>query len=152
MSEAPPRTLLWGVCAGVVLLLGFAVFLAVGARLAGGEAAAALQTRRSLVVYGAVVLLKGLLPQLLLTFVLYRVAAPRLGLERTRGRIAAGVVACAAVAALAVAGLLMPLALPGWTAAVVYRDAGNFLATVVELTAAVALAALLPRWLLPALR
>jgi hypothetical protein len=152
VSEVPRRPLLWGLCAVALLLMGFAGFIALGARLAGGDAAAVERTRQSLGVYGAVVLLKGLLPQLLLTLGLYRLAAPRFGLERSLRRLSLGLAACALLAGVAVAGLLLPLSLPGWPAAVVYRSAGNFVATVLQLAVAVTLAALLPRLALPALR
>jgi hypothetical protein len=133
-------------------VLGFAVFVAIGARLAGGDVEAVERTRQTLAVYAAVVLLKGLLPQWLLTLILYRIAAPRFQLERSRRRMAVGVGLCALGAGGIVAALLLPSPLPGWPAAVVYRDAANFLATWLELSVAVSLAGWLPRWWVPALR
>ncbi|MGH0030717.1 MAG: hypothetical protein ACQGVC_13060 [Myxococcota bacterium] len=149
--SVPLRTALWAVCAGLLLLVVFAGYVAVVARLAPGDAETVERTRQGLALYAGIVLLKGLLPQLVATFVLYAVLAPRLDFERSRGRVVLGVVGCAAAAGLLAAGLLLPLELPGLPS-VRYRGVGNFAATALELTAGVSLACLAARFAVPVLR
>jgi hypothetical protein len=151
MNAGLSRTLLWGACAAALLLGGFALFVAIAARLASGDAQSVEETRQGLMVYAVVVLAKGLVPQLVLTFVLYVLVARRANLESSRLRMALGVALCALVSGGVVAGALLPLGAPS-VPVVVFPDAGNFLATVVEMSAAIITATLLPRWLVPSLR
>lgn len=147
MSGGPGRTILWVVASGLLLVLGFATLLAVAGRLASGDAEAVQQTRQALALYGAVILLKGLLPVWALGLLLYAAAGGRLGLARSRSRLALGLASCALVAAALVAGFVLPLDLWG-LAAIRYTGPLNLLATWVELGAAVAAAYVVPRLLL----
>lgn len=105
------------------------------------------KTQIALAIYARVVLVKGLLPQLALALVLGAALdrAPRLagggvGRKALRALLAAG------LSALAVAPTLMPLDLPTLPA-VKFRGPGNFAASVLEMTAAVATALLLAEFL-----
>jgi hypothetical protein len=142
--------LVWWASASLLLCVGFLalVYAASLAAVARSEPEAVRQTQLSLVIYARVVLVKGLLPQLLVTLGLFALLDRACALSaRGRRGVVAGVVGAAAAASLLVAPTLLPLALPALPS-VSYRGPGNFLRTCAEMTAAVALAALVPRLLL----
>jgi hypothetical protein len=111
----------------VLLAGGFLAYVFAFALLAAGESVRETQT--ALMIYARTVLIKGLLPQLLLTLALLALA-----LRFFRGRTTLAVIACALVAGLGVAAALLPLDLPRLPA-VKYKGAWNFTATVLEMTA-----------------
>lgn len=151
---APARGALWFGSAALLLVLGFLAVVYAGAlslELRGGSESVG-EAQSALVIYARMVLLKGLLPQLLLALLLWSVLDRRFGFRR-RGRLglALGVTLCALLAGAVVAPLLLPLHLPP-LARVKFTGPGNVVATVLEMTAAVASALLLPQLVLPALR
>lgn len=125
----------------VLVSAGFLAYVFGVSLLAEGESVR--QTQVALMIYARTILVKGLVPQTLLALAL--LPACRRVLP---GPDLPAVVASALAAALAVAALLLPLDLP-MLPAVRYTGVWNFTATVLELTAAVAAAVLLSRWLIP---
>jgi len=109
------------------------------------DPASTRETQIALAIYARVVLVKGLLPQLALALLLGAVLGrvPRLAGRGGRALLRAAL--AAGLAALVVAPTLMPLDLPTLPA-VKFRGPGNFAATVLEMSAAVALALVLPEW------
>jgi hypothetical protein len=148
------RAALWVSSASLLLAVGFLglVYAVSVLARARSEPASVRGMQTALVIYARVVLVKGLLPQLLLTLALWP-ALDRLLSLRRRGRlgVVAGVASAAALAALVVAPTLLTAALPGLPA-VRFQGPVNFVETVVEMTLAVASACLVPRLLLPGLR
>ena len=146
--------LLWGLSSALLLTFGFLALMYVVNRLAQAQTdpATVRQTQLALVIYARVVLLKGLLPQLAIALALWPVLDRLFAFQR-RGRmgLVAGLTLSALLAALIVAPTLLPLNLDSLPA-VKFRSVGNFVASVLEMTAAVATATLLPRLLLPGLR
>jgi hypothetical protein len=124
--------------AGATLLLsaGFLLFAFALARLTGADT----EARAALALWTQIVLVKGLLPQLWLCLALFAIADRRLGLRARGGSgLAAGLAVAALLAGIPVAAWLLTLDLPQLPA-VVFRDAANFAATVVEMSVPVWLA------------
>jgi hypothetical protein len=116
------------------------------------DAAAEREMRIALTIYAGVVLAKGLLPQLWIALALGSLFERRFAARVQTRRALAVVLAVAALAAgLLVAPTLLPASLPGLPP-VVFAGPGNFALTVLQMSAAVAAAALLPRLAIPALR
>jgi hypothetical protein len=139
--------LVWWASASLLLCVGFlAVVYAVSLQaVAAAEPESVRQVQLGLVIYARVVLLKGLLPQLLLALGLFALLDRAFALgARGSLAVAAGVVVAAAAASLVVAPTLLRLELPALPP-VRYRGPWNFLRTCAEMTAAVAVAALIPR-------
>jgi hypothetical protein len=151
MSQRVLYGLAWVLCAALLLAAGFAAFVIAGAMIAAAHAAqgGAVGIPTVFAVYGAVVLLKGLLPALLLALALWALL-DRFARLRDRGRIAVvlGLVATATLGSVAAAGLLLPLPTRA-IGSVHYTGVANFLRTCAEMAIPVALAAWLPRALLP---
>jgi hypothetical protein len=147
------RALLWGACSSLLLVVGFALYLLlVYALKRPADPEAANELRQALEIYGRLVSVRGLLPQLwiaLLLSALLERAFP----SQTRSRVglAVAVAVAAGLAGLLVASTLLPMEVRG-TARVVYTGTWNFVATWLELSAGVTAAALLPRWLGPSPR
>jgi len=145
------RALLWLPAAALLLALGFLVWLAVGAQIAGrslGPAETAhMQT--AFVLYAKFVLFKGLLPALALTLALFPLIERAFALRR-RGAFAGalGIVAASAIASTAVAGLVLPSNLWGFSVAR-YTGPLHFAQICAEMTAGVAAALVVARWLMP---
>jgi hypothetical protein len=154
MNPSLRSGLLWAFCAGLLLTFGFLgmVYVATLLAQARSDPASVREMQVALVIYARVVLVKGLLPQLLIALALWP-ALDRLFSFGSRGRWGEvlGLSGSALLAALIVAPTLLPLDLD-LLPAVKFRSAGNFVVSVLEMTAAVAAATLLPRWILPGLR
>ncbi|MBW2271643.1 MAG: hypothetical protein JRG96_00125 [Deltaproteobacteria bacterium] len=150
------RTALWLLCA-VVLLLGGLLLVLYGF-WTGGHALGAMgdastrQSQLALVTYYRVVALKGLLPQLLLVLALWPVACRLLPFAESSRRGLAGALAIVASLAFAlVAPALLTSELAGLPA-LRMRGPRDAVFSFLLMTAAVTLAALVPRLLIPALR
>jgi uncharacterized membrane protein len=130
----------------LLLCAGFLAFVALASLRI--EPDAVREGQVALVIYARVVLVKGLLPQLALALLLGPAIARIPALAGARGApSAARAILAAGVAALVVAATLMPLDLPSLPA-VKFRGPGNFVATALEMTGAVAAALWIPeRWL-----
>jgi general secretion pathway protein C len=144
------RALLWLPAAALLLAFGFLAWLVVGAQIAGrslGPAETA-QLRTAFVLYARFVLFKGLLPALALAVALFPLVERMFALER-RGVLAGalGIVAASAVASAAVAGLVLPSNLWGDFSVARYAGALHFAETCAEMTAGVAAALVVARWL-----
>jgi hypothetical protein len=125
--------LVWLASATLLLAVGFLAFALAIARLAGGADAG---SRAALALWAQIVLVKCL--------AVFALLDRRLGL-RARGRpgLAAGLAVSALAAGIPVAAWLLTLDLPRLPP-VVFRDAANFAATVVEMSVPVWIAALVP--------
>ncbi len=148
MNRGLLRALLWFACSAALLCAGFLALLAVGALMVRSQDPdAARQLPMALAIYARVVLLKGLLPAVAMTFLLWPLIERVFSLAR-RGRVALalGVFTAAAIASTAVAGLLLPSGLWG-TDSVRYAGIANFLQSCAEMTAGVGAAVLISRWL-----
>ena len=147
------RALRWGIAASLLLAGGLALYLllvyAIGRP---ADPAAARELHDALFVYGRLLLVKGLLPQLWLALWLGSWLERRLAASaRGPARLAALLAASAGVAGLLVASTLLRAELPG-SPRVVFADAANFARTWLEMSAAVTAALVLPRLAWPALR
>lgn len=145
------RALLRVACATLLLAGGFALYLVFVYALErpAADPDAALEMRQALEIYGRLVTLRGLLPQLWLTLPLAALLERRVpSLVRRRGGVALALSIAAGVAGLLVASTLLPMQLPG-APRVKFSGAWNFVATWLEMSAAVTAAALAARWLLP---
>jgi hypothetical protein len=151
MSQRILYGLAWALCAALLLAAGFAAVVIAGAAIAVAHAAPGIPFRlpTAFAVYGAVVMLKGLLPALLLALALWALL-DRVARLRDRGPIAValGLFATATLGSVAAAGLLLPLPTRA-IGAVHYTGVENFLRTCAEMAVPVALSAWLPRALLP---
>jgi hypothetical protein len=144
------RALLWLPAAALLLAFGFLAWLAIGAQIAGrslGPAETA-QLQTAFVLYARFVLFKGLLPALALALALFPLLERVFALER-RGAWASAlvIVAASAVASTAVAGLVLPSNLWGDFSVARYAGARHFAETCAEMTAGVAAALVVARWL-----
>jgi hypothetical protein len=126
--------------AHLLLVVGFFALVWASGRLAESE-----ETLRALTVWARVVLVKGLLPQLWLSLVLWPLLRRLPGLSGAGVREALAIALGVLLAGVLVASLLMTRPAPGYPA-VVFRGPGNFVATVLEMSVAVATAIGLPRW------
>lgn len=146
------RAFLWWACASLLLAGGFALYLLVAyaiARPADPEAARELRT--ALTVYGRLLLVKGLLPQLWLALGIAMLHERRsAGAAPSRPRLVALIGISAALAGLFVASTLLRADLPG-SPRVAFTGLANFARTWLEMSAAVGAALLLPRLAWPAL-
>jgi hypothetical protein len=147
---------LWLSSSSVLLLLGFAAAV-VGIYFLGlaTESVAREETRAFqiiMVTYFRVVFFKGLLPQLVLALAFWP-ALRRLfpWAERSRGGMAVGLALAGAVAYAIVAPLLLCAEYPGWPA-LQMRGFGQNLGSAALMIAAVALAGLVARLVVPGLR
>lgn len=142
------RALLRGVCSSLLLVGGFALYLLVAYRWKRPpDPQAAQELRQALQVYGRLLVVRGLLPQLWIALPLAALLAR--GFPRGGGAALALPLALATgLAGLLVAVVLLPANLPG-APRVVFTGPANFAATWLEMSAAVLVAALLPRWLWP---
>jgi hypothetical protein len=147
------RALLRLIGSSLLLVGGFVLYLTLvytWKRPADPEAA--LKLRQSLEVYGRLLAVRGLLPQLWIALplaALLRRLFP--GRASTRAGFAGLLAVAAGLAGALVVGLLLPANLPG-APRVVYTGPLNVALTWLEMTAAVLAAALLPRLLWPVLR
>ncbi|HXK25895.1 MAG TPA: hypothetical protein VMS55_24730 [Myxococcota bacterium] len=143
------RALLRGVCSSLLLLGGFLLYLLVVYRWKSPpDPKAAQELRQALQVYGRLLVIRGLLPQLWIALPLGALLArffPRAG---GRAAHALRLAFATGVAGLLVAAILLPANLPG-APRVVFTGPGNFVATWLEMSAAVFVAALLASWLWP---
>ena len=150
MTGDARRALLWLPLAALLLAFGFVGWLALAAQIAsrslGPAETAHLQT--AFVLYARFVVFKGLLPALALALALWPGVERIFALER-RGWLARvlGIAAASAVASSAVAGLLLPSHLWGRVAVVRYSGFAHLAQTCAEMTAGVAAALLVARWL-----
>jgi hypothetical protein len=147
------RTLLQGVCSSLLLVGGLALYLVVVYALKRpADPEAARELRQALEVYGRVVVVRGLLPQLWIALplgaLLERLFPSR---ARSRGGLAVLLALAAGLAGLLVSATLLRAALPG-IPRIVFTGPANFARTWLELSAAVTAAALLPRLAWTALR
>ena len=144
------RNLLWVATSALLLSLVFGSYVLMATLLASSqvEPENIRETQTAFIVYARLIFLKGLWPQLAVSFCLF-------GLLQTFGNLlargwrywTAGVVFSAmAAAALVIPTLLTSdaMALP----AVKLRGAGDFLSILFEMTAGVSLAVIVSRWLL----
>lgn len=157
VCEPPPSSvkrplragLLWVSSAALLLTTGFLAYVVVAARIAiaGAEADAVRSTQMAFFVYAKLVLAKGLLPQLLLTFGIWGLADHFLALgARGKIRLSLAIVGASALAAAVVIPTMLTadiMDLP----AVKFRDAWNLVQTFSEMTVAVAASVLLTRWI-----
>jgi type II secretory pathway component PulC len=142
----------WALCSALLLSLGFVAVVAIGARIAAGQGASMQQTLLAFAVYTKVVLFKGLLPALFVALALWAWLDRGGRLARRGWRWSAvGLALAATLGSVAAAAGLMPLAIPGLPP-VRYTGTANFVRTCAEMAVPVALAAWLPRTLLPRLR
>ncbi|HEX5068496.1 MAG TPA: hypothetical protein VFY49_20415 [Myxococcota bacterium] len=140
------RGWLWWICASALLAGGLALYLLfVYALQRPEDPEAARELRTALSVYGRVVLVKGVLPQLWIALALAGLLerrAPRLA--SSRARRAGLFAACAGIAGLLIASTLLRAQIPG-SPRVVFSGPLNFARTWLEMTTAVAAAMWLPR-------
>jgi hypothetical protein len=143
------RALLRGALATLLLAGGFALYLVFAYTLKRPAASSpeAAELRQALEVYGRLVILRGLLPQLWLTLPLAagleRIAP---GFARSGARRTLALAIAAGAAGLLVASTLLRLQLPG-APRVVFTGPLNFAFTWLEMTAGVVAAVLAARWL-----
>jgi hypothetical protein len=140
------RGWLWWICASALLAGGFALYLLlVYALERPPEPEAARELRTALSVYGRVVLVKGVLPQLWIALALASWLEQRApDLARSRARRAGLFGACAGLAGLLIASTLLRADIPG-SPRVVFSGPLNFVRAWLEMTAAVSAAMWLPR-------
>jgi hypothetical protein len=144
------RALLQGALASLLLVGSFAAYVlfAYALKRPDGDPQAALELRQALEIYGRLVILRGLLPQLWLTLPLAALLERFVpALTRSRARRAGAVAIAAGVAGLLVASTLLRLQLPG-APRVVFSGPLNFAVTWLEMTAGVVAAVLVARALL----
>jgi hypothetical protein len=134
------------VAATLLLAGGFAAYLALVYVIERpADAVAARELRLALAIYGRVVLVKGLWPQLWIALALAGLLARRFPSRAgTLSGQALLLAAAAGLAGLLVAPTLLPADLPRLPP-VVFSGPGNFALTWLEMSAAVAAAAWLPR-------
>jgi len=143
------RPLLRGACSSLLLVGGFALYLLVAYRLTRPpDPRAAKELRVALQVYGRLVAIRGLLPQLWIALPLGALLARLFPRTDVRAAQALPLALATGVAGLLVAAILLPANLPG-APRVVFTGPGNFVATWLEMSVAVLAAALIPRWLWP---
>jgi hypothetical protein len=143
------RALLRGVCSSLLLVGGFALYLVVAYRWKRSpDPHAAQELRQALQVYGRLLVTRGLLPQLWIALPLAALFARGFSRGGGRAALALPLALATGLAGLLVAAILLPANLPG-APRVVFTGPGNFAATWLEMSVAVLLAALLPRWLWP---
>jgi len=140
------RRWLWWVLASALLAGGLALYLLLAFALQRpAEPAAAEELRTALTLYGRLVLVKGVLPQLWIALALATLLEHRApALARSRARLAALFGACAGVAGLLIASTLLRADIPGSPRAV-FTGPLNFARTWLEMSAAVTGAMWLPR-------
>ncbi|HVN36889.1 MAG TPA: hypothetical protein VMW19_01790 [Myxococcota bacterium] len=142
------RALLRVACSSLLLVGGFALYLLVVYRLKRPpDPRAAQELRVALQVYGRLLAIRGLLPQLWIALPLAALLR-RFSRDGGRAALVVSLAFAAGVAGLIVAAILLPANLPG-APRVVFTGPGNFAATWLEMSAAVLVAALLPFWLWP---
>jgi hypothetical protein len=144
------RALLRGALASLLLVGGFAAYVvfAYTIKRPAADPEAALELRQALEIYGRLVILRGLLPQLWLTLPLAALLERFVpALARSGARRAGAVAIAAGAAGLLVASTLLRLQLPG-APRVVFSGPLNFAVTWLELTAGVVAAVLVARALL----
>jgi hypothetical protein len=147
------RRWLWWIGASALLVGVFALYLVlVFAVQRPADPGEARDLRTALSIYGRVVLVKGLLPQLWVALALAGLLERRApGLARTRARTAALYLACSALAALGIASTLLRADIPG-SPRVVFTGPLNFARTWLEMSAAAAAAMWVSRVLLRSMR
>jgi hypothetical protein len=147
------KRLAWWLGATALLAGGLALYLlAVFALQRPADPEAARELRTALSVYGRLLLVRGLLPQLWIALALagwLERRVPRLAGGRARHAALFG--ACAGLAGLLVASLLLPARVPG-APHVVFTGPLNFARTWLEMSAAVTAAMWLARALSSARR
>jgi hypothetical protein len=146
------RPLLWWACASGLLAGGFALYLLLAFAIERpADATAARELRAALAIYGKVVLLKGLLPQLWIALALAGLLERGFLRARSRAGLAVLLAVSAGLAGLPVAAILLRANLP-WLPRVVFSGPANFALTWLQMSAAVVAAALFPRLVWPTLR
>jgi hypothetical protein len=137
---------LWWIAASALLAGGLALYLLfVFFVQRPADPVAADELRMALTLYGRLVLVKGVLPQLWIALALATLLerrAPALGHGRARRAALFG--ACAAVAGLLIASTLLRADIPG-SPRVVFTGPLNFVRTWLEMSVAVTAAMWLPR-------
>lgn len=140
----------WAVVSSLLLAGGFLGYVYLASRVAqrnlDSDSVQTMQT--AFVIYARTVLVKGLLPQLLLSLGLFRVLDFFFSIRgRGRTRLILGLVVSALVAAVIIAPTLMVANFPHLPA-VKFRDTTNFVVTCLEMTAAVSAATIVSKvWL-----
>lgn len=147
------RTLLWAACSSLLLAGGFVLYLMFAFAIERPvDPEAARELRTALSIYGRLVLVRGLLPQLFVALALGSLLERQFPAPaRSRTGLAVLFALSALFAGLLVVPTLLPADLPGLPR-VVFTGPLNFARTWLEMSAAVTAALLLPRLAWRALR